>query len=107
MNSYAFRRMATSVYSTTRNKKEGGVTLAAEPNLLAVSGTPRMPVDSEIVERYQVKSPRETYVIYFEGTTDIEPGDNIIDGTEILPIRAVGEWPSDSAFLEVIVEEVK
>jgi hypothetical protein len=66
-----------------------------------------MPVSPEIIERYQIQSPRKTFVIYFEGALDIREGDLVTFGGVDRPVRGVGPWSTDNAFLEVIVEEVK
>jgi hypothetical protein len=105
--SVSFRLMATATYSTKRNATTSGVTTKAVAKLTGVKGTPMMPVSAEIMERYQIRSPRQPFVIYVEGTLDIVSGDTIVFGSTDYPIMGLGPWPTDRAFLEILVEAVK
>ncbi len=107
MTSAAFREFTSTTYSTKRNPASTGVVSAPTTNLAAVLGTSMMPTTPEILERYEIQSPRKTYVIYFEGAPDIKHGDFVVLNNINYPVRGLGPWPTDNAFYEVIVEEVK
>jgi hypothetical protein len=107
MASISFRLMATATYATKRNATTSGVTTKAASKLTGVKGTPLMPVTPEIIERYQIQSPRQTFVVYVEGTLDILNGDILVFESVDYPVRGIGPWPTDKAFLETIVEVVK
>jgi len=105
--SLSFTRMASELYSTKRNAVSGGVTTRLVANLSDIYGTPLMPVTTEIRDQYQLQSPRQHYVIYFNTLLDVLPGDYITYDEQDMPVRGVGPWPTDRAFLEVIVEDVR
>ena len=102
----AFERMASAVYSTKRNAAGVTQTTRAVVNLAVVLGTPPMPVSTDIIDRYRIQSPRQHFVIFFEGSPDILAGDFIVYGSKNFPVRGLGPWPTDLAFLEVVVEDV-
>jgi hypothetical protein len=99
--------MASATYSTKRNVTTSGVTKAPVANLTSILGTPLMPTTPEILERYEIQSPRKTYVIYFAGAPDILHGDTIVFGGTNYPVRGLGPWPTDNSFYEIIVEETQ
>ena len=107
MASGAFRVMATAIYSTKRNVTSTEVVHGPVVVLASVHGTPLMPVDQETIERYHIQSPRQPFVIYFEGSPDILIGDYVTYNAIDYPVRGVGPWPTNNAFLEVMVDIVK
>lgn len=68
---------------------------------------PVMPVTPEMVQMYQIKSPRESFYTYLEGTPDITEGDTLVAGSTSYSVKAVGSWTNPSPFLEIIIERVR
>lgn len=103
----SFIRMASVTASTKRNPApSSGKVGTTVTNLTGLKILPLMPVSKEIVERYQLKSPRLNFVTYIEGSPDIASGDALVVGSEEYKIVGCPPWPSDRAFLELVVEKV-
>jgi len=66
-----------------------------------------MPVSPEIVEKYKLSSPRKTYVTGVMGNLDVIEGDLLTTGGVTYTVRAVGKWSSPTAYLKLLIEEVK
>jgi hypothetical protein len=107
MVSRMFARMATTTYSTKRNQAGSSRVTKAVTVLAAILGTPLVPASVEILDQYRVQSPRQHYLAYFEGAPNILSGDFLSLSGVDYPVRGVGRWPSDNAFFEVLVEEIK
>jgi hypothetical protein len=99
--------MASATASTKRNPAaSSGKVGAAVTKLVGLKVTPVMPVGNEIVERYQLKSPRLTYVTYTQGSPDIAQGDLLVIATDEYKVIGAGPWPTDRAYYELVVEKV-
>jgi hypothetical protein len=107
MTSASFARMATVTASTKRNPAQvAGKTGAASAYLAGLKILPLMPVSKEIEERYQLKSPRLSYVTYIQGAPDIVNGDVLRVATVDYKVIGAPPWPTDNSFLELVVEKV-
>jgi len=105
--SASFARMADVTASTKRNPPAaGGKVSTPVAYLIGLSILPLMPVTEEIIERYQLKSPRLSYVTFVQGSPDVIQGDILIVSSVDYKIVGVGPWPTDNSFLELIVEKV-
>ena len=104
----SFAKMATEHFTTKRRPSPAGGKIGVPTTYLAeFHGLPLMPVTPELVLQYSLKSPRESYMTFVEGTVDILEGDVLVKSTTEYVVRAVGPWPTDRAYLQVIVEAVK
>ncbi|HSW63422.1 MAG TPA: hypothetical protein VLH56_08940 [Dissulfurispiraceae bacterium] len=103
--SLSFARLATVIASTKRNPapSSGRVTVAVI-SIATLKITPLMPVTPEVAQKYALKSPRDAYYAYTEGTPDILEGDILTVGSIDYRISAVGDWHT---YREIIAEKVK
>jgi len=103
----SFSRFATTSASTKRNPAASsgkvGTPAAYLSGLLVV---PPMPVSQEIIERYQLKSPRKSFATFVEGAPDIAEGDVLVIGAAEYKIVGAEPWPGDNAYLELVIEKV-
>jgi hypothetical protein len=103
----SFTRMANVTASTKRNPAAvGGKIGLPATYLTGLKILPLMPVSKEIIERYQLKSPRKSFVTYTEGAPDIAEGDKLVIASIEYGIVAATPWPTDQAFFELVVEKV-
>ena len=101
----AIDKLASVSASTKRNPAPvGGKIGSPTTNLTGLSVLSPMPVTPEIKEIYEIKSPRETFVTYIEGSPDIVEGDILVISSTEYHIKAVGGWKASPAFLELIIE---
>jgi hypothetical protein len=107
MTSASFTKMATVTASTKRNPAPvSGKTGAAAAKLTGLKILPLMPVSKEIEERYQLKSPRLSYVTYTQGAPDIINGDVLTVSAVDYKVIGAPPWPTDNSFLELVIEKV-
>lgn len=108
--------MATVLASTKRRPAvSGGKVGAPQTNLASVYVVPLLPVNPEIVNLYQIETPRESKVTYAfaDSTTnvlpDIKEGDVLVVSSTEYICRSVAEWPrpEGGSYLEIVVEEQK
>jgi hypothetical protein len=100
--------MASATATTSRNPAAvSGKVGTPEGYLSSLAILPLMPVTPDIVEKYRLNSPRETFVTYVQDQPDILEGDLLTVSSVDYRVRAVGEWPTDRDYLEIIVERVK
>ena len=105
--SVSFSRMATVTAATKRNPAvTGGKVGAASAKLSGLKILPLMPVSKEIEERYQLKSPRLSFVSYIQGAPDIVSGDLLTVSAVDYKVIGAPPWPTDNSFLELVVEKV-
>jgi len=64
-----------------------------------------MPVTDEIVQRYSLKSPGETYVTFIEGVHDILEGDIMVIGSDEFKVKGSSPWPAHN-YTEVVMDKV-
>jgi len=104
----AFTRLATSTATTARNPAmSGGKVGQPSTYITALDVLPVMPVSPEILERYKLQSARETFVTYTEGSPDVLEGDTLTVDGKTYRVKGVGEWPSNLALLEIVIERIK
>lgn len=104
----SFSGLTTVTASTKRNPAAvAGVVGVPVTKLTSLSVLPPMPVSPQIVELYRLHSPRESFVTYADGAPDVLEGDELTISTTTYRVRAVGEWPTDRAFVEIVLERVK
>jgi hypothetical protein len=107
MTSASFARMANVTAATKRSPAPvGGVIGAPTAHLSDLKVLPPMPAGQQIIERYRLESPRRPLVTYLAGAADIVQGDRLVIGAADYPIVGVGPWPSDLAFLEILIDDV-
>jgi len=108
ITSRAFSRMASVTASTKRSPAAAGGKIGVKTtNLASLAILPLMPVTSEVIEYYRLQSPRESYMTYAQGAPDIIEGDTLTVSAVDYPVIAVQPWPTDTNYLEIIVQRVK
>lgn len=109
MSTASFTKLAVVTVSTRRNPTaaSGGKIGAAATKIASLPVLPLMPLDPEIVELYQIKSPREAYVTYTQGSPDVLEGDVLVASAGEYRVKGVGPWLGDEAYLEIVLEKVK
>jgi hypothetical protein len=109
------KRLLDTTASTKRTPtKAGGKTGVPVANLASVSIVNPMPVDPEMSELYQkgaqrstIDAARRVWATYADTGADIQAGD-LMTVTDVFTdgkVLAVGPWPADLAFIEIIVSE--
>jgi hypothetical protein len=107
MSSASFTRLATVEAITKRNPaKSGGKVGAPVEHLTGLKILPLMPVSKEIQEKYQLKSPRLSFVTYIQDVTDILHGDVLVVDSVDYNIIASSPWVGIWECLELVVEKV-
>lgn len=107
MSSASFARFATTSASTKRNPAAAAGTVGVPATYLSgLLIVPLMPVSQEIIERYQLKSPRKSFVTFVEGAPDIAEGDVLVVSTAEYKVVGAEPWPGDQAFYQLVVEKV-
>lgn len=100
-----FRRMAAAAASTKRNPAPvAGKTGKPEAYLSGLKALPPMPASKDVIERYQLKSPRDVFWTALEGSPDVLEGDELTVAGAVYRVRGVGPWPGANGFLEILLE---
>lgn len=107
--SSSFDRLATVTASTKRPPAvSSGKRGAPATNIVSLSCTPLDPVNAEIQQRLQLKTPHELSQTFVDGSLDIVEGDILVVSGIEYPIRAVADWTfGSSKYLHLILEELK
>jgi hypothetical protein len=102
------KRLLDTTASTKRTPaKFGGKVGATAANLASVSIANPMPIDPELKEHYKIEAARRAWITFADTGEDILAGDlmtvtNVFSDAKIV---AMGPWPADLAFQEIIVSE--
>lgn len=94
MSNRSFEAIADTTASTKRNPAAvGGVIASPQTKLTGLAIVSPLPInDEKIIELYQLKSPRKSFLTYVESGKDIEEGDLLLIGTETYIIKAIAKW---------------
>lgn len=108
MTSVSFARMASTTATTKRNPAKSSSKIGVPvSNLTAFAILPPMPVSQQISEYYRLESPRESYVTYTQAATDVLEGDVLTTGGLSYRVIAAAPWPTDRAYLEIVMTLAK
>lgn len=101
----SFSKLATATATTTRSPaKAGGKVGDRVANISTpFAVVPVMPITPEMIDRYRLRSPRESCVTHTQAVTDILEGDGITVDSVEYEVVGVAPWP---AFLEIVLELV-
>lgn len=97
-----------TVTASTKRKPApvSGVIGAAVTKLSSLKIMPLMPTSAQIIEKYKLRSPRESYTTGAEGAMDIIEGDILTIGSESYNIVGVEKFTAPVAYIRMVIEKV-